>query len=202
MPKGIPLTAEELSRKRHEIFSAAVDLFLERGFFETSMRELAEAAGMSKSSLYDYFHTKDDILIWYFLDDTDDLIDFAQDIISQPLSATEKIHQIMHMQMERMLENKGFFLKFYLELQRLGGESRQRILSKRQTYQALLCSIIEQGIQEGVFRTINPLLATHMLIMTMMPATFTSSPINSPEEMIDEALDLFLRGIKADRKGI
>ena len=64
MPKGIPLTDEELDRRRHEIFDRSVDLFFEKGFRETSMREIAEAAGMGKSSLYDYFETKDEILVW------------------------------------------------------------------------------------------------------------------------------------------
>ena len=40
------------------IANASVSLFLTQGFPETSMREIAVAAGMGKSSLYDYFPTK------------------------------------------------------------------------------------------------------------------------------------------------
>jgi AcrR family transcriptional regulator len=54
MPKGIPLTEEEQARRRKEIFHASVHLFLSKGFNETSMR-IAEAAGIGKSTLYDYF---------------------------------------------------------------------------------------------------------------------------------------------------
>ena len=197
MPKGISLTEEEQNRKRHEIFAAAAHLFLEKGFIETSMREVAEAAGMGKSSLYDYFQTKDDILLWYFLDDADDMTALARDIALQPLPAVEKLRRILHKQMERLLENKGFYLKFSSELQRLGGESRRRIRSKRHAYQDLLRVIVEQGIQEGAFRPVNSLLATHMLQMALMPPAFTSRPIGTPDEMLDEALDLFLRGVQA-----
>ena len=38
-------------------------LFLEKGFQETSMQEIAVASGMGKSTLYDYFKTKDEILL-------------------------------------------------------------------------------------------------------------------------------------------
>jgi len=64
MPKGIPLTEAEQIRRRHEIFDASVKLFLKNGFQETSMREIAETAGIGKSTLYDYFKTKDEILVW------------------------------------------------------------------------------------------------------------------------------------------
>ena len=66
MPKGIPLTDEEHARKRQEIFDASVHLFLNKGFNETSMREIAAAAGIGKATLYDYFKTKDDILLSFF----------------------------------------------------------------------------------------------------------------------------------------
>ena len=48
MPKGIPLTAEELDRRRHEIFNVAVKIFAEKGFNESSMREIAEAQEAQK----------------------------------------------------------------------------------------------------------------------------------------------------------
>ncbi len=196
MPKGIPLTEEELSRKRHEIFAAAAQLFLEKGFLETSMREIAEAAGIGKSSLYDYFQTKDDILIWYFQDDLDDLLTLAREIAAQPLSAVEKLHQILRKQMERLLENKEFYLRLFAELQRLGGESRRRLRLNRYAYQDLLRGVVEQGIREGAFRPVNSLLATHMLLMTIMPPALTSRPSGAPDEMLDQALNLFLRGVQ------
>jgi AcrR family transcriptional regulator len=197
MPKGIPLTEEEQSRRRHEIFSAAEHLFLEKGFIETSMREIAEAAGMGKSSLYDYFQNKDDILFWYFQDEIDDMTAFARDIANQQLSAIVKLHRILHMQIERLVENQEFYLRFFVELQRLGSDSRQRIRLKRYAFQDLLHQIVEQGIREGAFRPVNSLLATHMLQMALMPPAFTSRPMGTPDEMLDEALSLFLRGVQA-----
>jgi AcrR family transcriptional regulator len=196
MPKGIPLTEEEQNRKRHEIFAAAAHLFLEKGFIETSMREVAQAAGMGKSSLYDYFPTKDDILLWYFMDDLDDMTALAREIALQPLPATEKLRRILHKQMERLLENKGIFLKFLGELPCLSNGGRQRIRPKRYAYQNLLCSIIEQGIQEGTFRPVNPPLATRMLQSALIPSALTSRSIGTPDEMLDEALDMFMGGVQ------
>jgi TetR/AcrR family transcriptional regulator, cholesterol catabolism regulator len=197
MPKGIPLTDEEQSRKRHEIFAATVHLFLEKGFTETSMREIAEAAGMGKSSLYDYFKTKDEILIWYFEDEIGDMALMAREIASQPLPAIEKLRLILHKQLEFLLDNKEFYLKLSGEIQRLGAESQRRIQVKRHEYQDLLRSLIEQGIQEGTFRKVDTLLATRILITALTPVVFTSRPTGTPTEMLDEAFSLFLYGVQA-----
>jgi len=197
MPKGIPLTEEELTRKRHEIFSAAVSLFLEKGFNETSMREIADVAGMGKSSLYDYFKTKDEILIWYFEDEIADFTAVAQEIAKQPFGPVEKLHRILGKQMERLLENKDFFIKLSFELQRLNAVSQMRVQKMRHTYQDLLRGVIEMGIQDGVFRPVDTLLATRLLITFLTPVVFTSRPTGTPEQMLDEAYTLFLRGIQA-----
>ena len=197
MPKGIPLTDEEQSRKRHEIFAATVHLFLEKGFTETSMRELAEAAGMGKSSLYDYFKTKDEILIWYFEDELEDMSLMACEIANQSLPAVEKLRQILGRQLELLLENKEFYLKLSFEVQRLSAESQRRIQIKRHEYQDLLRSLIEQGIREGAFRQVNSLLATRILIAALTPVVFTSRPTGTPTEMLDEAFSLFLHGVQA-----
>lgn len=47
---------------KEKIFIAAVDLFAEKGYDATSMREIAEAVGIKKASLYSHYKSKDDIL--------------------------------------------------------------------------------------------------------------------------------------------
>ncbi len=56
---------QDQSQRRHEVSQTAVSLFIEKGFRETTMQEVARTAGMGKSTLYDYFQSKDEILIFY-----------------------------------------------------------------------------------------------------------------------------------------
>ena len=48
---------------RQRILDAALDLFTERGYDATSLREIAEQLGITKAALYYYFPSKDDILL-------------------------------------------------------------------------------------------------------------------------------------------
>lgn len=197
MPKGIPLTNEELDRRRHEIFNSSVELFIKKGFRETSMREIAEAAGMGKSSLYDYFKTKDEILLWFVEDAAGDLNTAARKIVDQPISAVERLRQIMLHQLNYLISQKEFYLKISFEVQRLDLESQRRIQAKRHAYQDLICHLIDQGTQEGVFRPVDSLLVARTLITILSPTVFTTRPTGTPEEMFNTAFDIILKGIQA-----
>ena len=196
MPKGIPLTEEELDRRRHEILGATVNLFLEKGFRETSMREIAKTAGMGKSSLYDYFKTKDEILIYFFEDQLNDLTDEAQKIALQNLSADKRLRQIMEKYLESLQANKNLFLKLLQESQRLKPAAQKQVQEKRHAYQDLVRALIEEGIREGVFRKVNSLLAARLLISGISMMIYGSRPTGTFEEMLKETLDIFFKGIE------
>lgn len=197
MPKGVPLTEEEQSKRRHEIFHQVVNVFLKKGFQETSMREIAEAAGLGKSTLYDYFKTKDDILVYFFEDQLNDLTEAAQKIAQKNIPASKRLNQIMKMHLEFLQANKSLFMKLSIEAQRLNLESQKQIQNERHAFQDLISGLIEEGIRERSFRKVDPLVAARMLINTMAPVVFTSRPTGTPQEMMEETMDIFLKGLHA-----
>jgi AcrR family transcriptional regulator len=95
MPKGIPLTEEEIDRRRHEIFYSAVALILKQGFAGTSMQEIAEAAGVGKSTLYDYFPTKDHVLLFVFEQELNIFQEQAEGLAAQEIPVEEKLIKIL-----------------------------------------------------------------------------------------------------------
>ncbi|HSG45180.1 MAG TPA: TetR/AcrR family transcriptional regulator [Anaerolineales bacterium] len=196
MPKGVPLTKEDLEKRRHEIFHRVVKVFLKKGFHETSMREIADAAGLGKSTLYDYFKTKDEILIYFFEDQLRNMTQEAQRIALQNVSADKRLHEIMERHLESLLENKNLFLKLMQESRRLKLQSQKHIQAKRYTYQDLISALIDEGIREGVFRKVNSLLTARLLISSISSAIFGSRSTGSPQKMLQETLEIFLKGIE------
>jgi AcrR family transcriptional regulator len=197
MPKGIPLTQDEIEERRREITVAAVDLILTQGFNETSMREIANAAGIGKSTLYDYFTNKDEIILFMVEDPLADLMDRARAIIQGDGSVAERLRGVMQMHLGFLLEKKAFYLKLSLEIQRLRLESQQNYQAKRYAYQDLIQALIEEGIQRGSFRPVNPAMAMKILISMMTPIVFTTRPTGTPEEMLTDGLNLFFDGLTA-----
>lgn len=197
MPKGVPLTEEEQQRRRKEIFDASVHLFLEKGFSQTSLREIAEAAGIGKSTLYDYFRSKDEILVSYFESEIQKITDRAQEIARQELSISEKLRQIMQMHLEYLIANKNFYLKLMVASQTLSLGSQEKIQAKRHGYQDMLRALIEEGIGKGELRPVNSLLAARSVFNLLATAVFTSRPTGTPDEMLQNAFDIFFYGIQA-----
>ena len=196
MPKGIPLTEEEQAKRRHEIFHQVVNIFVKNGFHETSMREIAEAAGLGKSTLYDYFKTKDEILIYFFDDQLNDLTDEAQKIALQNLSADKRLCQIMDKYLESLQANKSLFLKMMQEAQSLKPADQKQVQEKRHAYQDLVRALIDEGIREGVFRKVNSLLAARLLISSISSVIYGSRPTGTLEEILKETLNIFFKGIE------
>lgn len=197
MPKGIPLTDEEQVRRRREIFDAAMHLIIEKGFAETSMREIAEAAGTGKSTLYDYFPTKDDILLSFFEDELRTITASAEVISRQQMSAAERLRRVMQDQLEYMISNRETYLRLTIEAQRLSAPAQKRIQEMRHAYQDLIRELIEAGITEGSFRPVDSRMAMRIFLAAMTPIAFTTRPSGTPGEMLAASLDILFKGILA-----
>lgn len=197
MPKGIPLTQAELAQRQQEIADIAVPLFIEQGFNETSMRQIAQAVGVGKSTLYDYFASKDDIIVYMVQKHIALLIQRAENIIATEGDAAEHLRNVMQMQLAFSLENKAFYMRVMFEAQRLKVENQRRIQIHRYAYQDLIQSLIEVGIEQGSFRPVDATMAMKTIISMMTPVIYTSRPSGTPAEMLDEGLDLILNGLQA-----
>src|SRR5580692_1087221 len=69
----------EVLSTRERILDAALDLFIEKGYDKTSLREIAEQLGFTKAALYYHFESKGDILMALHLR----LHDFGRDALNQ-----------------------------------------------------------------------------------------------------------------------
>ena len=123
----------------------------------------------------------------------------VQAIIAQDLSVTEKFRRIWRNHLENMLANKHMYIKITFEAQRLSMESQQRIQVHRHAYQDMLCELVEEGIRKGEFRPVNPLLAIRGMFSLLTPMVYTSRPTGSPEQMLEEALDIIFKGLEAEK---
>lgn len=160
------------------------------------MQEIANAAGLGKSTLYDYFQTKDEILVYFFEDQWNDVIEEAQKIAVQNCSADVRLRKITEAYLESLQANKSLFLKLSVESQRLKLESQRQIQDRRHAYQDMVRALIEEGIREGVFRRVNSLLAARLLVGNVGLLLYGSRLTGTPQEMLRETLDIFFQGIE------
>lgn len=73
------LRERKKARTRRAISEAAIALFLERGYDDVPVAEIAEAAEVSKRTLFAYFPTKDDLVLHRFADHEDESAHVVRD---------------------------------------------------------------------------------------------------------------------------
>lgn len=199
MPRGIPISDRMRQRMRHRIFNVAARLFLNQGYHETSMRQVAEAVGMGKSTLYDYFRNKEEILLYFVEQEMDTIHQDAVQIAAMNIPVEEKLRRILRSLWAYLEENKEMAVLIARESSRLGERATERIVSRHDNYRKILEGVIRQGTQEGVFRSANPTRASSILSgMMTMPfyGWWWKRADEGVDDIVDELVDIFLSGIK------
>lgn len=121
-----------------ELTSVAQDLFLERGYDETTVGQIAEAAGMSKRTFFRYFASKDDLVIGKYDLFGDRLADALDDRPSgEPV--WESLRRVFDLTLDYVQDDRARARNDALERIVLGNPQLQaRYLEKMQRVQDLL----------------------------------------------------------------
>ena len=91
---------DTLSEKKQKIFNVCVNLFYQKGFAETSVRDIAQDLNIKAASLYAHVYSKEQILAW--------IITHYIDIVTNTLSAFKKESRTFAEQMNFIIQkNKG-----------------------------------------------------------------------------------------------
>ena len=198
MPKGIMLTPEQQTARREEIIAVALRLIEENGFPKTSMREIAVLANMGKSSLYDFFKTKDEIVVYAVEKEIEETIQKVQRIIAEESSPEQCLRKIMLNHLEVPKQYRTVLMWLNTESDYLKEEYQKRLKTARYAYQDIIKTVIENGVSAGIFRKTDTNLMARLLINSVIAIVYTSRPSASPEKMLEETMNIFLHGIMND----
>ncbi|WP_172684045.1 TetR/AcrR family transcriptional regulator [Desulfosarcina cetonica] len=133
------------------IKSVAIDLFFRKGYFATSISDIASGSGIQKASIYYHYASKEDLLFHILESTMDDLTDYlrrclaAVDGIESRMRAAVRGHVRFHL--ERQKEN--FIANS--ELRGLSAEHYRTIVKKRDAYERIFQDLIRDGSRAGVF---------------------------------------------------
>ena len=195
MPRGILLTPDQQEERREEIVGAALELISEKGFQKTSMREIAVLANMGKSSLYDFFKTKDEIVVYAVEKKIEETMQTVNKIIADESSPEQRLRKIMQNHLFVPKQYKTVLMWLQTESEYLEQSYRNRLKVARYAYQDKIKSVIENGVTAGIFRKTDTDLLARLLINSMLSIVYTSRPSASLEKMLNETMHIFLHGV-------
>lgn len=150
---------------RQSILDAGAQLYSERGFRATSIRELADAVGISSSTMYHHFANKQEIL--YAI-----LVEFMRSFVAEivPMlderdrSARERIAQAVRLHLwiserDRLKLVIGAPLRY-----ELSDEQRAVLTAMQREYRDAFSDAIADGVRQQIFDAPRPKLATAAIL--------------------------------------
>lgn len=161
----------ELTR-RQAIEDVASDLFRERGYAGTSIRDIARALSVQGASLYAHVTSKEDVL-WAIVDRAADRFEAAADHAEREADArrpgdpAEAIAALVRAHIEVLTADVDEAGVFVHEWRALGEERRATILGRRDAYEARFRRRIEEGIGVGAFAMTDPAVASTTLLTAL-----------------------------------
>jgi len=186
---------------RKEILLAAEKLFAAKGFFPTTMSEIAQEAEFGTGTLYKYFKSKEDLYFTLIDEKTAEINGSVGAELSKKMSAIERIEKILRIQFEFIERNRDFFRIYVSERSRFEWTVKEDlgkgIHEKMVAYIHLLAQVMKQGIKDGAFKPKDPMDLAHALVGIVNSFVFEWLIAPRPYPLlskVDTVLDIFLRG--------
>jgi AcrR family transcriptional regulator len=143
----------EKLRKNQEIIEASIRVFSEKGFYEATMHDIANAVEMGVGTLYQYFKSKDDLYYNAILYKLNEFHDFYEEKLRDKIGLLETVSAMIIAWVEYFGTNNDFFAIVFSEWINVK-KTFARKLKKRLTNEFLekydeIIRLMEKGKQSG-----------------------------------------------------
>lgn len=198
---NIPTTIkdpERVAHRRTELIEVATKLFLERGFHNTSIRDIVRACSFNIASLYMYVSSKEDILYLVALDLMNSIARELGETVLIPGSARESLAHGFASYCRICDRLRRPIRLLYREVGFLPAELRANVLRTVADVISFFERIVQQGIETGEFRDVNPRMAALDILMmchTIALHTREMRELTSLNQYIDYQLEMLFAGL-------
>lgn len=145
------------SQVAEDVIRAAVQLFAARGYANTSVQEIVDAAGVTKGAMYHYFESKDDLLFGIY----DTVLSLQKTHLDAIISAGGEVDEVLRAVCVDVLESSIEYLAegtvFFRSMDMLSEPRRKEVVRRRRAYNDEFAALVKQGQNEGKYREDIPL---------------------------------------------
>lgn len=171
----------EYLRRRQQLISAAAEVFHRKGFGETSLKDIAEAAGTDRATLYYYVTSKQELFVEVIRESLLDGVAAGERILASPAPPADRLRELVRTSMRGYAEHYPYLYVYAQEdLSRLDvREDWQRDLAElAQRSFEIMRALVAAGLADGSFSSS---LSAGVIAQTFIGAIARSSVWYRPE---------------------
>lgn len=175
---------EHKALTRRALIESAKELIAAAGTAEVPLGEVALAAGVGRTTLYDYFTDRDDLIATMVEEELPGVVDDLISTSSRIGPAQLRLADLAARTVEFVVSDPVLGLILHREVGRMGLEAQQRIRAAHSNLADAMVGLYYEGVENGEFRSMPPELAGRLIQDTIMSAARTVISSRAPEDMI------------------
>jgi AcrR family transcriptional regulator len=190
----------------NNILKVAEKSFAQSGYRGVSLQGIAESAGVSKSLIFYYFKNKRKLFEELIKKSVEIILKKLNEVAGSNKKPAEKIEAFIQTFFEILLKEKALIQLLARETSNPESPIASLVIKQSRKIIDSLASIIEEGVQEGSFRPLNPrtaaislfgMLTTYVAAINVFGRQLSSSELKnfSKEELSRINTEIFLKGI-------
>jgi AcrR family transcriptional regulator len=198
--KGFRVRQRDGDAKREAVLETAAHLFLERGYGNTSMRELAERLKITKPALYYYFRNKEEIVIECYRAGIASIEGLLHEAALSEGTGLEKVQTYLHVYATAIVSHDFGRCVAMLDDAELSSAARREVRMLKRRIDAAIRGFVEEGISDGSIAACNPKLAAFAAAgaINWIGTWFKPEGRLSGEEIASSFSRLLTRGLAAE----
>jgi AcrR family transcriptional regulator len=180
------------------ITDAAIDLFYQKGYFATSVSEIAGQCGIQKASIYYHYPSKETILFHIHKVTMDELTGYLRGNLDGLKDVEARMRAAVRSHVRFHLNRQKVTFIANSELRGLTPDHYREIVGKRDEYEQIFQQIIREGCESGAFASVDvKILSYAILTLCNAGAIWFKPQGRMPVDAIAEIYETFvLQGLK------
>ena len=197
---GGSATAMRDPDKPQQIIDAAIRVFARHGYYKSRVSDIAKEAGMASGTIYLYFKTKDEILVTLFREKMAQWVAAMGTAIADAPDAAAKIRRLVALHLRMLEDDPDLAEVVQVELRQGHKFFRGASAHEISAYFALIETVLEQGIAEGLIRPDVPVKLATKMLFGAVDQVATSWVLGKRRYLLsdtaDAVADIFLKGVQ------
>lgn len=190
----------ELKEKQKKILDVAVELFKEKGYMGSSVRDLATKLNIKAASLYAHIRSKEEILEWICFGIAQDFFEKLQEVKNTSINPKEKLNLFLDKHLSVVLQNRDVTHIYSNEWKHLE-ERLPEFVELRKNYQQEVESLISEIYKAENWELKSPSFTTRFILHTLNNSYFWfKRSSDSTDEITDEIRNKILFGLLGNQK--
>jgi AcrR family transcriptional regulator len=145
--------------RRDLIIESAAGLFAAKGFHATTVRDIAEVAGVLSGSLYAHIATKEDLYVEIVRRAARDFTAAVEPIATGSGSAVDKLERMIGAHLAVIARSRAWARVYLDDDTNLSQAARDQARQWRRAYEKLWDAVLAEGMADGSFRVADQPLA-------------------------------------------